>query len=123
MSETAILMGALVVVIGMAFGLFAYLVDAMVPISIAGLMEIAAKATGWDPLSTRAFIAESLDKWLVADGRETNDTFNILPRGDVEMIRDAIRWLIFVGAVNKRRAAQLSERFQPDPGWNLESIK
>jgi dihydroflavonol-4-reductase len=91
--------------------------------SIAGLMEIAAKATGWDPLSTRAFIAESLDKWLVADGRETNDTFNILPRGDIEMIRDAIRWLIFVGAVNKRRAAQLCERFQPDPGWNLESIK
>lgn len=34
-AETAILMGALVVVIGMAFGLFAYLVDAMVPIRAA----------------------------------------------------------------------------------------
>lgn len=90
--------------------------------SIAGLMEIAARATGWDPLSTRAFLDESLDKWLVADGRETNDTFNIQPRGDVAMIRTAIRWLLFVGAISKRRTAQLSERFPPKRSWNRDPL-
>lgn len=91
--------------------------------SIAGLMEITAKVTGWDPLSTRAFLAESLNKWLVVDGRETNQTFDLNPRGGREMIRAAIRWLLFVGAVGQRTAAQLSERFPPDPCWNLEPVK
>lgn len=90
--------------------------------SIASLMEFAAKVTGWDPLSTRAFLDESLDKWLVVDGRETNDTFQIEPRGDVEMIRAAIRWLLFVGAIGKRRTDRLYERFPPNRSWNLGSI-
>jgi hypothetical protein len=91
--------------------------------SIAGLMEITAKVTGWDPLSTRAFLDESLDKWLVVDGQETKETFHLRPRGDTEMIRDAIRWLLFVGAIGKKRADQLAERFPPDPSWSLEPVK
>lgn len=91
--------------------------------SIVGLMELAAKAIGREPLSTRAFLEESLDKWLVVDGRETEDTFDLEPRGSVEMIRAAIRWLLFVGAIGKRRAAKLAEIFPPDPDWNLEITK
>lgn len=91
--------------------------------SIAGLMEIAAKVTGGEPRSTRAFLDETLDKWLVVDGRETNQVFNMKPRGAEEMIRAAIRWLLFVGAIGKRRASELAERFPPDPSWNPRTAK
>lgn len=90
--------------------------------SIAGLMEMAAKVTSGEPRTTRAFLDESLDNWLVVDGRETNQAFNLNPRGAEEMIRTAIRWLLFIGAISKRRAFELAERFPPDPGWNPEPV-
>lgn len=90
-------------------------------IAIAGLMEMVAKVTSRDPLSTRAFIEESLGKWLIADGREANQAFNLQPRGEEEMIQDAIRWLLFIGAIGKRKAATLTERLPPDPRWQVKS--
>jgi len=85
--------------------------------SIATMMEYAARASGWDPLSTRTFIDEALGRYLFIDGAETNETFGIKPREDIVMITDAIRWLLFTGQIGKRRAKRLALHFPFDPCW------
>ncbi len=86
-------------------------------VATAGLMEAAAKVTGWDPLATRDFIRETLGRYQFVDGRETIATFGIEPRKGVEMITDAIRWLLFNGQIGTKRAARLAQHFPPDPDW------
>jgi dihydroflavonol-4-reductase len=85
--------------------------------SVAGLMENVARVSGWEPLSTRTFIDEALGRYLFVDCANTNETFGISPHGDVSMITDAIRWLLFTGHIGKQRAKRLAPLYPPDPYW------
>lgn len=86
-------------------------------VGIASLMENLAKFTGQPPLSTRAFIEESYRRYQVIDGRLANQIFGLTPRKGQEMITDAVRWLVHVGAFTPRRVSRLANRFPPDPEW------
>ena len=43
----------------------------------ADLFELTGRLTGWDPITTRGFIEEAYQRCLIADGRLTNETFDI----------------------------------------------
>jgi dihydroflavonol-4-reductase len=85
--------------------------------SVAGMMEYAARVSGWDPLSTRTFIDEALGRYLFVDAADTNEVFGIIPREEVAMITGAIRWLLFTGQIGKRRAKRLAPLYPPEPDW------
>jgi hypothetical protein len=54
---------------------------------------------------------------MLTDCLNTWRTFDYQPRSAEEMVRDAIRWLLFIGEIKKERAAVLTPQFPPDPEW------
>ena len=84
----------------------------------AGLVELAGRLTGWEPITTRGFIEEAYDRCLVADGSLANKTFGLRPRQADVIIADSIRWLLHIDAIWSWRARRLQERFPPDSNWS-----
>jgi hypothetical protein len=74
-------------------------------------------------LSTRSFVRDQLGQYYNADGRESNETFGINPRGSEAMIIGAIRWLLFTGDIHKRKARQLAALFPPDIEWGRSQVE
>ena len=83
----------------------------------AGLLEMVAKISRRPPLTTRAFIREQLGRYQCADPSLANETFGFTPRNSEEMITDAIRWLLYLGAIHGRKAHRLAVHFPPDVEW------
>jgi dihydroflavonol-4-reductase len=83
----------------------------------AGLLEVAGRLTGWEPIATRGFVEEAYKRGLVADGRLANETFSVEPRPIRQSIRDSISWLMHIDAIWRWRARRLQDRFPPDPSW------
>jgi len=89
---------------------------------LSGLMELGARISGRPPMSTRSFVRDQLGQYYNADGRDSNKTFNINPRGSEAMISGAIRWLLFTGDIHKRKARQLAAQFPPDIEWGRSHV-
>lgn len=84
---------------------------------LAAAGELRASLGGPDPDLTRAALADVYGRHLLYDHgkavRELGWTF----RPAEEAIRDAIRWVLFTGALTGRIAADLRTKLPPDPSW------
>ena len=82
--------------------------------SVAGF---ASKITGSEPPFDRNIIHDVVGWYGYFDCSLTNRTFGISPRGAEEVIKDTIRWLLFLGKIKSEVAKQISSTFPPDPDW------
>ncbi len=89
---------------------------------MAGMMELAAKVTNTEPALTRDFVHDLVERYMYTDCQETWDTFAYQPRKPEVMVSDAIRWLLYIGEIKADRAAQLADKFPPDPEWGAAQI-
>ena len=71
---------------------------------LAGRMERAAARTGTDANLTRAMVAENFDKHLVYDSSRIERELGATFRPAEDTLRDAIRWLLFIGALRPKIA-------------------
>lgn len=86
-------------------------------LSIASLMELAAKAMRTEPFVTRDAAVLFVGKYWYYDCSLANSAFGLKPRPVKQVIEDAIRWLLFVGKVKPKVADRLTHRLRPDPYW------
>ena len=69
------------------------------------------------PLILGFVLGKLVERYMFTDCQETWETFDYQPRKPELMISDAIRWLLHTGEIKADRAAQLADRFPPDPEW------
>jgi dihydroflavonol-4-reductase len=88
---------------------------------LAGRMEKKAAATGGDAPLTRAILEDNFGRHLLYDGTRAREELGAAFRPAEDVLRDAIRWLLFVNALKPRVAARvrraMSAAAEPDPGW------
>ncbi len=84
---------------------------------VAGLMELAARVTGGEPMLTRAMAREVIDRYHYYADKATRRTFGVVPRPGEAMVADSLRWLLYRGAIRPRVARGLATRLPPDPRW------
>jgi dihydroflavonol-4-reductase len=81
------------------------------------LSELWAKLTGSTPNLTRATARETIGRYMFVDCDETWRTFAYQPRPAEVMVRDALRWLLYLGEIKEDRAAAFRPKFPPDTSW------
>jgi dihydroflavonol-4-reductase len=88
---------------------------------LAGRMEKKAIATGADAPLTRAMVEDNLGKHLVYDSTRARTELGATFRSAEDVLRDAFRWLLFVGALQPKTQAKvraaLGPLAEPDPDW------
>lgn len=88
---------------------------------LAGRMEKAAAKSGGDAPLTRAVVEDNFGKHLVYDGSRARKELGATFRRPEEVLRDSIRWLLFVDALKPRVAAKvrraLGAAAEPDADW------
>jgi len=88
---------------------------------LAGRMEKQAARSGGDAPLTRAVLEDTFGRHLVYDGARARTDLGATFRPPEETLRDAIRWLLFVGAVKPKVAARVRKAMgpgaEPDTDW------
>ncbi|HTQ43736.1 MAG TPA: NAD-dependent epimerase/dehydratase family protein, partial [Polyangiaceae bacterium] len=88
---------------------------------LAGRMEKKAAATGDDAPLTRAIIEDNFGRHLVYDGTRARTELGATFRPAEDVLRDSIRWLLFIGALKPRVAAKVKRVMgaaaEPDADW------
>ncbi|MDX1417253.1 MAG: NAD-dependent epimerase/dehydratase family protein [Candidatus Promineifilaceae bacterium] len=86
---------------------------------MAAMMELGAKLSGSEPKLTRDMARELIGRYHYYDCEKTKQTFGFAPRPTEEMVADAIRWLLLLGAIKPKAAAQFSAKLPPGPQWQV----
>jgi dihydroflavonol-4-reductase len=88
---------------------------------MAGRMEKKAIASGGDAPLTRAIVRDFFGKHLAYDSTRARTELGATFRGADDVIRDTVRWLLFVDAVKPKVAARaravLGDVAAPDADW------
>ena len=88
---------------------------------LAGRMEKRAAKSGGDAGLTRAIVEDNLGKHLVYDGTRARSELGMTYRAAHDVLRDAIRWLLFIDAlppkVAKKVRAKMGPTADPDADW------
>jgi len=84
---------------------------------MAGMAELAGKMTNSEPMLTRAFVHDTVQRYMYTNCQDTWDTFNYQPRSLEVMLSDAIRWLLYIGEIKEDRASAIANDFPPLPEW------
>lgn len=88
---------------------------------LAGQTERKAAKTGQDAALTRAQLVDTYGKHVVYDSSLARDEIHASFRPAEDTLRDAFRWLLFVGAlkpsVARKVARTLGDRAAPDRNW------
>jgi dihydroflavonol-4-reductase len=88
---------------------------------VAGRMEKKAAATGGDAPLTRAILEDNWGRHLVYDGTRARTELGARFRSAEDVLRDSIRWLLFVGALKPGVAAKVRRAMgsaaDPDADW------
>lgn len=87
--------------------------------AMGSVLEAVAKITGKEPQFTRSVAYEHAHRYAYFDCDETNRVFGLAPKGADEMMRDAIRWLLFIGKIKRALPASVIESLPPDPTWTV----
>ena len=83
-----------------------------VNIATAGLMELIAKITGWDPPFTIGLAKEYSHRYARFDNSKIIRDFNYTFYSLEDTIRDAIRWFSFIGKIELNK--NILSQFQPE---------
>jgi len=88
---------------------------------IAGMQERSARKSGQDAAVTRDQIDDVFGKHLCYDSRKARSELGATFRSAPEVVRDAVRWLLFVEALKPKTAAKLRAKLgadaAPDSDW------
>ena len=88
---------------------------------LAGRMEKQAAATGGDANLTRALVKDAIGRHLVYAGSRSRTELGMTYRGGEDVIRDAVRWALFTGALKPKVDAKVRRAMgaaaEPDPDW------
>lgn len=84
---------------------------------VGAALGLVARFSGISPPFTRELAQDAVGRYGYFDCSATNHAFGIVPRGAEEVLRDAIRWLLFTGRIRSELARRLSPDFSPDPEW------
>ena len=87
----------------------------MVNIATAGMMEVIAKITGWDPPFTIGLAKEYSHRYALFDNSKIIRDFNYTFYSLEDTIRDAIRWFSFIGKIELNK--NILSQFQPEAEW------
>jgi dihydroflavonol-4-reductase len=78
-------------------------------------------ALGWisgiEPPYDRAIARDLVGRYAYYDCGQTYTTFGIEPHGAEEVIRDTVRWLLFLGKVKPAVVRRIGDALPPDPEW------
>ena len=86
-----------------------------VNIATAGIMELVARLTGWDPPFTVGLAKEYSHRYALFDNSKIVKDFNYSFYSLEETLRDTIKWFSFIGKIRLNK--KIMSRFQPDPEW------
>ncbi|HEU0292944.1 MAG TPA: NAD-dependent epimerase/dehydratase family protein [Anaerolineales bacterium] len=84
---------------------------------LGSMLDLLSKVTKSEPLFTRNFADDVFERYMFTDCQETWDTFVYQPRSTETMVSDTIRWLLHIGEIKTNRAAQIADKFPPNPEW------
>lgn len=88
---------------------------------LAGLQERKARASGQDAGLTRDMVEDFFGHHLAYDSARSRDELGLRYRPAEEVLRDAVRWLLFVEALAPKVAARVRARLgaaaAPDSDW------
>jgi dihydroflavonol-4-reductase len=93
------------------------------PLAFAGgaLMDFASIFTHQPPLFSRDLVHDYYGRYGFFDCSLARRTFGLNPRPGEAVIRDCIRWLLFIGKIKPAVAKRLYESLPPDPEWCEDS--
>ncbi|MCA9997670.1 MAG: hypothetical protein KDE56_18055 [Anaerolineales bacterium] len=74
---------------------------------MGGLMELGVKLSGSPLLLTRAMAQKLVNRYGYFDCSKTEQDFDFAPRQGKEVIADALRWLLHLGAIKPDIAPRL----------------
>jgi dihydroflavonol-4-reductase len=86
---------------------------------LGSMLELVAKVTKSEPPFTRDLADDLIERYMFTDCQETWDTFVYQPRSTETMVSDAIRWLLHIDEIKADRAAQIADKFPPNPEWAM----
>ena len=84
---------------------------------LGSALEFAARCTGKEPLFTRSTAHEHAHRWAYFDCSETNRVLGLAPKGADETLRDAIRWLLFLGKIKRALPESALQNLPPEAEW------
>jgi dihydroflavonol-4-reductase len=84
---------------------------------LGSMLDLLSKVTKLEPPFTRNFAHDVFERYMFTDCQETWDTFVYQPRSTETMVSDAIRWLLHIDKIETNRAAQIADKFPPNPEW------
>jgi dihydroflavonol-4-reductase len=81
------------------------------------LMGAASKLTGSTPPYDRALVRDVVGRYGYYDCGQTHEALGLAPLGADQVVRDAIRWLLFIGKIKPAVAERISDALPPDGAW------
>lgn len=69
------------------------------------------------PPYDRAIVQDMVGWYGYFDCSETNRVFSLQPQSADRVIRDTVRWLLYLGVIKTKVADRISEIYPPDPAW------
>lgn len=81
------------------------------------VVGFTGKITGSEPPFDRKIVQDVVGWYGYYDCSPANRTFGITSCGAEEVVRDTIRWLLFLGKIKPEVAKRISSTFPPEPDW------
>jgi dihydroflavonol-4-reductase len=85
--------------------------------AVGALADLGSKFTGSEPPFDRSIVKDVVGWYGYYDCSASNQTFWITPLGAEEVVKDTIRWLLFLGKIKPGVAKRISGQFPPDSDW------
>jgi dihydroflavonol-4-reductase len=82
------------------------------------LSEIVSKIRGVTPGITRATVHDLIERYYFFDPTPTYRAFGLTPHSGLEMVKDTLRWLLFLGQIRPDIADCFADQLPPDPDWS-----
>lgn len=84
---------------------------------LMAMLNFSDLQKGKIPFIDSKTVPEQFGRFGYYDCSHTKETFGITPKGIEDVIRDAIRWLLFIGKINPEVAELISPNFPPETDW------
>ena len=92
-----------------------------VPVKIAeiggAVVGFAGKLLGFEPPFYRELVLDMVGRYAYYECSETERDFRIESRATLDVLRDAVRWLVFLGKIKKGVADRIAKDLKPDEEW------
>jgi dihydroflavonol-4-reductase len=84
---------------------------------MAPLVEVISSMTGKPPMISRDVIHDLIGRHFVYDTTRAREELGLEIDPPRDVIRETLRWIAFLGAVDDPLLSELQATFPPDPSW------